>query len=624
MSKSKIKSLSKKIIKAREDYYNAQPTISDATFDKLIDELTALDPEHPSVTAVGATVGVSEWKKVAHTVPMGSLNKAKNEEEFRKWAEECIEPGSIILLSDKLDGISISTEWDQGVLTQALTRGNGSTGEDITVNVRRMKGIPGKLQSKFTGNIRGEIVLCKSDHKKHFPDYSNPRNAASGIAKRLDGQGAEHLTVMMYTISTGKEFETEEKQLDFITNLGLQQPYYGSFDTVDKVMKKYHAYEESLRDKLDYEIDGLVARVDNIADQLVFGEKNHRPKGAIAFKFKSEECETILRDIIWQVGNSGRITPVGEFDMVHIAGADITRASLYNHSYIKELGVDIGAEILVIRSNDVIPRCEEVLKSTNTVAKVPKKCPECSESTSFDGEYLCCTNKECPARVLGKLKSWVNELNILNWSTATLQRVIDAGLVEDVGDLYRVTVDQLEKLDRMGRKSAEKLVAIMNSHKNIPIQNLIGGLGINGVATSTAKSVVDAGYNTLDAFRGMSIADFEGIDKFATTRATAFYHGLRENKDRIDDILAAGVTIKAKPQGTLTGKNFCFTGSSTLPRKELHKLVEAQGGDVKKSVGKGLQYLVLADLNITSGKTKAAIKFGTKCISEEDFMRMIE
>ena len=254
----------------------------------------------------------------------------------------------------------------------------------------------------------------------------------------------------------------------------------------------------------------------------------------------------------------------------------------------------------------------------------PKQCPSCFFPAEFSGEYLVCTNKQtCPAQKIGRLKVWIKELNILEWGEGILQRVIDAGIVNDVGDLYRLTVDQIKDLDRMGLRSANKLVKIMEQHKEIPLENLIGGLNIENVATTTTKLVIKAGYDTLDAIRNVSKADLERIDGFGSIKAKALYNGLRENQGRIQDILAAGVIVKAKIKGSLTGHSFCFTGSMDTPRPQLQKMVEENGGDIKKSVGKGLVFLVIADPNSTSSKAKAARKLGTKLISEKDFMKML-
>jgi len=253
----------------------------------------------------------------------------------------------------------------------------------------------------------------------------------------------------------------------------------------------------------------------------------------------------------------------------------------------------------------------------------PKLCPECLEPTIFEGEYLICSNKDtCPAQSLGRLKIWISENNILEWGDKVLKKVLDTGLASDVGDLYRLTENQLSNLDRMGEKSAHNLVEILKKHRSIPLENLIGGLGIENAATSTTKLVIKAGYDTLDAIFSMSISEFEAIDGFGEIKAKAFYNGLKENKSRIDDILSSGVSIRPPIRGTLTGKTLCFTGKSTLPRPQLHKLVNENGGEIKKSVGKSVDYLVIADPSSTSSKANAARKLGVKLISEEQKIRV--
>lgn len=621
MSKKRIKELEKLIKEARNLYYNKQPGVTDAVYDAWIDELKELDPENKAVTAIGAPVELSEWKKTRHDVPMGSLNKVNTIDEFRRWAKDCGNCDDF-LITHKLDGLSLNTVWENGRLTQAITRGSGFEGENITINVIKMQGIPVKLDKNFSGSLRGEIVLLKDAHLKHFPEMANPRNAASGIAKRLDGKDVEHLHVFMYQ-AIGVDFDTEIEQFDFLKSLGVLAPdyYHGDLDTVDKI---YNEYERKAREELEYEIDGLVIRVNDIAKQLSLGHTHDRPKGAIAFKFAPATKETTLRRVVWQVGNSGRITPVAEFDQINLCGVKVDRANLHNYSNIKKLKLDIGAKVIVSRNNDVIPQILETVKNTGTIIKYPDNCPDCNYKLEFNGEYLVCRNRVlCPAQSIGRLKIWINELNILEWGEAILQRVIDAGLVKDVGDLYRVTAPELENLDRMGEKSAAKLVKIMADNREIPLENLLGGLGIEGVATSTSKLIIERGHDTLDAIYKLTQVQLENIPGFGSIRAAAFYNGVRANKARIDDILAAGVKIKQRVKGSLSQMSFCFTGNSNKPRKELQKLVTDNGGDVKSNVGKGLTYLVMADPNSNSSKAIAARKHGTKCISEEEFLAML-
>ncbi len=621
------------INKADDAYYNkSAPIVSDAVYDAWRDELGDMvrknlvnkrmsDQIVACLSRVGAQVAVTEWKKATHDIPMASLNKVNTADEFRAWAREC--NAKEILLTEKLDGISINTVWDHGELVQAITRGDGSVGEDITPNVRRMKGIPKKLRKDFSGSLRGEIILRRSDHKAHFSEYANPRNAASGIAKRYDGHGSEHLTVLMYQVASGKIFDTERDQFLYLASLGTETPHYNVFKSVDLALKEFARYEKTVREQLDYEIDGLVGRVNDMNAQFKLGDVGRGPKGAIAYKFAAEMRETTLRDIVWQVGSTGRLTPVAEFDPVQLVGATITRASLYNTSYIRELGISIGCKVIVARANDVIPRVEEVSRSNGKVASPPRSCPACGGAVREDGEYLLCTNKkDCPAQALGRLKMWIKENNILEWGDKVLKKLLEAELVSDVGDLYRLTVKELAGLDRMGEKSAQNLIDVLNKHREVALENLVGGLGIDGVATSTTKMIISAGHDSLDAMKKLSARTIENIPGFGETRAQAFVNGLRENDARIKDILAAGVKIKARTKGALTGKSFCFTGAMSKPRPELHRMVEENGGDVKKSVGRGLNYLVTADPNSTSSKAQEARKLGTKLISEDEFLSM--
>ncbi len=622
MSKSKIKDLAKKIVKASDEYYNGTPAVSDKVWDAWFDELKKLDPEHPVVTGVGA-IPVSEWKKVAHEVPMSSLNKVNTPEEFQEWVSADCDGESSFLATEKLDGISVSMKYLNGMFVQALTRGNGEVGEDISVNVKRMIGVPEKLNDDFSGHIRGEIVLLKSNHKKHFPEQANPRNAASGIAKRLDGDGVQHLSVLSYKIE-GEDFNTEFDSFKRLDTLGFSTPNYRVLNVAQSI-QMWNEYQTSTRDSLDYEIDGLVFSINNCAKQFSLGEKGRGPAGAVAFKFEAATAETVITNIVWQVGGSGRITPVAEFNSVQLSGANIARASLYNQAYIDEIGVGVGATVIVKRANDVIPAVEEVvIPGPNGPANSPRICPECSTPTIRNGEYLMCTNRDtCEPQVLGRISTWISELGILEWGDKVVKKLIDSGMVEDVADIYNLTVQDISGLDRMGEKSAQNLINELDKYRSIQLYNFIGGLGIENVATSTAKLVMDAGYDTLDAMQKISVSQLENISGFGSIKASAFYNGIKSNAQRIQDITNAGVKIKDKIKGSLSGKSFCFTGKSTLPRAKLQKLVEEHGGEVKKSVGKDVTFLVLSDSDSTSSKAKAAQKNGTALLSEENFMAMI-
>lgn len=619
-------------------YYNDhKPIVSDPIYDGIKDKLRNLSksfsPEskadekiairlEDALTRVGAPPPKDgKWPKIKHEYLMQSLNKVNLPEELFDWHKKCGEAKSLFIV-EKLDGISVSLKYENGIFILGATRGDGEEGEDISRNVRKMKGVPNKLSQNFTGYIKGEIILFHSDWKEHLPELANPRNGAGGVAKRIDGQGVKHLTVLVYAIE-GKDFTTEEQTFEYLKELGFNTPNYYIGD-LKQANSLWRLYMDKTRKSLDYEIDGLVVRINDKAHQLSLGEENHKPKGAIAFKFESPEAETVITNIICQVGDTGRITPVAEFNTVELLGAKIERASLHNFSLVKDLGINIGATVIVERSNDVIPGIKEVTKECNGYFPIPDICPVCSTATVRDGEYVFCPNKkECPPQIIGRVNKWVKELGILEWGESILTKLIKAGKVEDVYDLYLLKADDITALERMGDKGAKTLLAEIDKYRVITLENFLGGLCINGIATSTVKSVIDAGHDTLDKIQKLSIRQLESIPGFAHTRALAFHNGLIENEDRIKRILDAGVSIKPRVKGVLTGKSFAFTGTMETPRATLQKMVEEAGGEVKKSVGKDCTYLVISDPSSNSSKAQAARKIGIKLISEEDFLKMI-
>ena len=624
MSPNRIKELETKIFQARNDYYNGNSTVSDKAYDAWVDELRLLDPSNKAVTAIGAPVVPSEWTKAKHQIPMGSLDKVNLPAELTKWAHDHA-PKEALFVTEKLDGLSIEVIYEHGSLVQAITRGDGETGEDITVNVAKMGGVHSHLKHRFTGSLRGEIIMFKSTHKQHFADKANPRNAASGTSKRLDGVGVDKLNIIFYQVLGDVDFKTEEAQFQWLLKQDLDTPNFWVFKSDSEVNDHWRTYQDTDREKLDYDIDGLVIRLNNMERQIALGEKDLRPKGAIAFKFDNEARESILRDIIWQVGNSGRLTPVATVDPVTLVGATVTRASLYNLSYIEELGLDIGATVLVARANDVIPRIEEVIKGTKSVAKPPKHCPECQGVVRMDGENLVCTNTEhCRAQIIGRIKNWIKELNLLEWGDTLVEKLVDAKKVKNIADLYKLKVDDIANLDRLGDKTAKKVLDILWANKEVNLEVFLGALSIPMIGQSTIKAIMNAGCDDLTKFGQLGAAQFEQVPGVGPTKAKFLADGLKHNQKLITTLLDNGVEIKAKIIGTMTGKSVCFTGSMKTKRPVLEKMASEAGADVKSSVGRGLTYLVIADPSSTSSKAQAARKLGTTLISEEDFLDLVK
>lgn len=623
MSANRIKELEKSILQARIDYYNNQPTVSDRVFDAWLDELKVLDPTNKAITNVGAPVN-SEWKKAKHQIPMGSLDKVNTPDELSKWVDDR-SANEELFVTEKLDGLSIELVYDEGKLVQAITRGDGETGEDITVNVEKMGGVLKQIKTNFSGSLRGEIIMKKSIHQKYFADKANPRNAASGVSKRLDSVGSEHLDILFYQVLGDIDFQTELEQFKWLTRHHLNTPNYWTMSDAKEVNKFWRSYQDINRDKLDYDIDGLVVRLNDLVKQAALGDKDMRPKGAIAFKFDNEARESTIKDIVWQVGNSGRLTPVAIIDPVQLVGATVTKASIYNMSYIEELKLDVGAKVIVVRANDVIPRIEELVKGTGKIASPPSECPVCKGKTEMVGENLTCTNTDtCPAQVVGRIKNWIKELNLLEWGDTLVERLVETGKVTNVADLYKLTVDDLANIERMGEKSAKKCFNLLWANAEIPLEVFIGALSIEMIGKSSIKLIMENGCDTLEKFGQLKAEHFEQVPGIGPIKAKSLENGLKKNQQLILDLLDNGVKIKSIVIGKLTGKSFAITGSLSIKRAEVEKMITDNGGTVKSSVGKGLNYLIIADPQSTSSKAQSARKLGTILIDEKQFLEMIE
>lgn len=618
---TRIEELTAKLKAANEAYVNATPIMSDEEYDALSDELASLDALNASFKTVGAPP-VSAWVKVKHDHPMGSLDKVNAPEELDAWVASRNMVGETLFVTEKLDGISVQLRYVGGLLRLATTRGDGFTGEDITQNVARMKGVPEVLPKKVSCVVRGEIILLKSDLAEHFAEYTNTRNTASGVAKRLDGVGCEHLTVMVYQATEGVKVETEEEAFQALAALGFQVPNRFVCGEGRTPQDLWLSYQAGRRDRLDYDIDGLVVRFNNLLKQTMLGDRDLRPLGAVAFKFAAASRATTSRKLIRQTGGTGRITPVVEMDPVTLVGAVVTRASLYNWKYIRDLGFDVGAEILVARANDVIPRVLKVIKATGTVAQPPETCDVCGGTVVQEGEFHVCSNHEqCPAQITGRIEQWIASLNILEWGQTILEKLVSSNLVRTVPDLYRLTVEQLASLDRMGVKSAENLVATLHAEKVLPLELLLGSLSIPGLATSSIKMAMDAGFDTFDKLSSATLVDLAKIPGFGPVKAATLFKWLASNQGLLASFAEVGVTVKERVQGRFTGSSFCFTGAMKNKRPDLEEMVLRLGGEVKNSVTKKLTYLVLADTSTT--KAAAAKKYGTKLLTEDEFLAMV-
>jgi len=628
MNQNRIQELAQLVADARQNYYNSQPTVTDEVYDAWVDELAELQEAHPAVTAVGAPP-VSSWPKVSHGIPMGSLNKVNTVDEMTVWCQKVGRKSSVyepLFVTEKLDGLSIHTRYENGKLVQALTRGDGTIGEDITPNVLKMRGVLQKLPEKFTGSLRGEIVLHKED-MIFFPGKTSTRNTASGTSKRFDGDGCEYLTVYFYRISDGLDFLTEEAAFQKLIAWGLKVPkwYVTAMAPGTKTPQDiWIDYQQTVRDTLPYEIDGLVVSLNDLAYQQSLGEQDSRPHGAVAYKFAPVAREAIIERIDWQVGTTGRITPVAVFSPIRLFGAVVTNASVYNVRNIRSMGLDAGARILVARSGDVIPKVVSLVCGTGTVAQPPDICPSCASDLTMEGEYLVCQNKlGCKAQLVGTIWHWLVELGILEWGQTTIEKLVEAGLISGLPDLYYLNATSLVNIGGLGPKIAKNLLSNLQAATLVPLDRFFGALSIPLCGTSTFRAVVSAGFDTVGKIVGAIYDDLLIVPGLGPARARAIVAWMASGGSAlVKSLQDAGIEIELPVQGKLTGKSFCFTGSMKHKRAELEKMVASRGGVVKTSVTAGLTYLVIADPNSTSSKAQAARKNKTICISEEDFLKI--
>lgn len=629
-------SLIKRLEDANEAYRNGTPIMSDAAYDALEDKLRRVDPTNAWFKRTGAPAPVNgSWPKVAHTIPMRSLNKAGTEEEFLAWW-----PNAPSVLMDKLDGASVQLTYQGGKLRQAATRGDGAVGENITRNVLLMKGVPHTIKNTGLVQVRGEIVVTREDFALHFEGESNPRNTASGTAKRQsDPEKCAHLTVIAYQLfEDGETLPSKEDELRQLRDLGFDVVSWYSVETAQEVFDIYRSYIKGVRDAAQTDIDGLVIEVSDRVVRERMGEKNNRPAGAVALKFPHDNCPTILRDVIWQVGKSGRITPVAVFDEVDLAGAKVKRASLHNLDQIERLLENTGQTvlsegdlILASRRNDVIPAVEEVIQVNEAedarAFEHPVDCPVCGSKTEREGAYLVCPNTlSCPAQVSGAVKRWVEKIGVKFFGEGLIDALCDQGLVSSIADVYKLDEEEVASLTVNGRfigASAERGFDSLRQNKELPLHVFIGALGIPQIGRSMVKIIMDGGVDTLPKMLSASTATLARIDKVGESKADAFYHGIRslEALGVLADLEDVGIKIKTPSVGNLTGKSVCMSGFRDA---KMTAAIEAKGGTIKASVGKGLTYLVVKDPASTSGKAAKARQLGVNVIGIDEMWKILK
>jgi DNA ligase (NAD+) len=610
-------------------YYNGEPEISDEEFDALWDELASIDPENALFASVG-TDRSERWPKYRHRMVMGSLSKATDPESFLAWAAK-VNYG-LYLVQYKLDGASMELQYDDGVFVRGITRGDGEIGDDITQNVMRMHGVPKKLVAPFTGAVRGEVLMSRDIHATKYTDKANCRNAANGLMKRKDGVGAEDLDIICYdavgSLPAGTAFATEQEKIAWLQRMGFNVVPTTGCGSPEEVVA-YRAKIMDIRATLPYDIDGLVVKGDRIdprdADKL-------RPELQIAFKFSPEEAVTTLMDVEWSESGA-TVTPIGVVEPVRLAGTTVQRANLANPGMIRLMDLRIRSKVVITKRGEIIPKIESLVENPPDAMPIviPTQCSLCGTTLVDEDTRLYCPNQVCPGKAYHRLEKWLSVIDIKDIGSALLKRLFDAGKVVRIPDLYSLTVADLLSFERMGDKSAQKIVRNIKAQNKVSLSQFLAGFDIEGIGMLMADKLIAAGYDTLDKLFLASWSDFEGIDGFAEITAKALHSGLRLVEADMRELVNKGfVRIKSPPanasesESPVAGKYFCFTGELiAMKRAEAETLIRDNGGFVKSGVTKDLDYLVTNDPFSGSEKNRKAQEFAIKIINEEQFIAML-
>jgi len=662
-AKSRIDILRKEIACHNHAYYLLdKPTLSDFEFDKMLDELILLEKAHPEFfdinspsQRVGGTVN-KNFKTVKHKRAMLSLGNTYSEEDLRdfdKRIQKVITETYSYVCELKYDGVSISLHYENGELKQALTRGDGSQGDDVTANVRTIKSIPLKLSgtppTEF--EIRGEIFMPHKGFEEMNKDrveagydaFANPRNATSGTLKMQDSAvvASRPLDCFLYHV-LGEQIATDShfQKLEEAKAWGFKIPSdTRTYDSIEGVLN-FVKYWDTARKELPYDIDGIVIKVDSSLQQEELGFTAKSPRWAISYKFKAEQAITVLREITYQVGRTGAITPVANLEPIQLAGTIVKRASLHNADQIAKLDIREGDTVYVEKGGEIIPKIVGVaLEERDLFSQTTeyiKHCPECnSELVRNEGEaqHYCLNAKACPPQIKGKIEHFISRkaMNIDSLGSETIDLFFKVGLINNVADLYFLTKDDILPLDRIADKSASKVISSISTSKKVPFERVLYALGIRYVGLTVAKKIAYHYYN----LENLQIADFDNLikvdeigDRIAQSILVWFkdednivlVNRLREAKVQLE----IDSSILADRTNVLQGQSFVISGVFTNhSRDELKKLIEQNGGKNTTSISKKTSYLVAGE-NMGPSKREKANNLEVSIISEDEFIALLK
>ncbi len=660
-TKERIRKLRKQILYHAKRYYvDDNPEISDYDYDMMYAELLRLEAEHPELSdpeSPTQRIGgkpLDKFEKVTHHVRMDSLTDVFSFEElseFLRRIRQTVEAQSYSV-ETKIDGLSVSLRYEKGLFVQGATRGDGTVGEDVTQNLRTIFSIPMRLPQELDLTVRGEVYMPRNVFEKLNAAreangealFANPRNAAAGSLRQLDPQIAAErkLDILIFNFQEGDLYPdghrptTHGETLDRLAQLGFHVLEKRTTAVTEEEIISYIQHLGDVRGELAYDIDGVVIKLDNLADRRLIGEGTNTPKWAVAYKFPPEQKQTRLEDITVAVGRTGVLTPTAILSPVRLAGTAVSRATLHNLDYIREKDIRIGDIITVQKAGDIIPevvRSHPELRGTETKEfHMPTRCPSCGEPVFYDadeGAATRCTNNRCPAQLSRGIEHFASKdaMNIDGLGPQLVEALLKNGLIADAADLYSLTVKEVAKIERMGIKSANNLIAAIESSKQSGLARLIYALGIRNVGEVAAEALA-AHFGSLSALRNATVDELCSIEDFGTITAQCIvnFFSHPQNVELCERLEATGISTIATVTQTsnlFAGLTFVLTGTlPTMTREEAGNLIKQLGGKVTGSVSSKTSYVVAGEA--AGSKLTKAQQLGIPILDEEQLKAMTE
>ncbi|MDR1003222.1 MAG: NAD-dependent DNA ligase LigA [Oscillospiraceae bacterium] len=654
-AKNRISELRREIEAHNIAYYeNDNPSIDDFEYDRLTSELRQLEAQFPALAVedspsrrIGGAANL-KFSPVSHAVRMESLQDVFRKEDVESFCNSMLslDPDTEFAVEQKIDGLSVSLEYTDGVFTRGSTRGNGEVGEDVTENLSTIKSIPKTIpDAPHFLEVRGEVYMPREEfarlnerqEQEGGKIFKNPRNAAAGSLRQKDAgiTAARNLDIFLFNVqqSDGAEFETHSESLQYLREKGFSVlPVCAVCKTGEEVIAEIDRIG-SVRANLPFDTDGAVVKVNSLAARRSLGSTSKYPKWAVAFKYPAEQKETVLREVEISVGRTGVLTPTGIFDSVELGGTTVSRASLHNEDYIAEKDIRIGDRVLLRKAGEIIPEVAAVVAHAEGAEpyKMPPECPSCgSEAIRLrDEAALRCVNSECPAQLLQHIIHFVSReaMDIDGFGSAIAEQLIKEGLLRSPADLYYLSREQLSSLERMGEKSADNLINAIEKSKNNDLSRLLTAFGIRNIGKSASVLLAEH-FGTLDALRNASQEEMTGINGFGAVMAesVAKFFSLPETDHLIRRLTEAGVNMTAEEKplsdNRFEGKTFVITGTlSSLGRKEAEDLVKSFGGKTSSSVSKKTDYVIAGEK--AGSKLEKANSLGVTVLTEEQFLEMV-